>query len=415
MGAHGLLLALAASSASSAFALRARAWTAGTWREEVGDLESYTFERFVKDFPRDYKEGSDEWAARSALFEKSLQEMIAHNAVPDQMYMMGVSKFMDWKDHEKTAILGYRGRKGSRTAAIPAGAAMLRQTRFEALPASFTAAGSRLQLGVIRDQGNCGSCWAEAASLVLEGQIEANSTLKRQLSQLRMKEPFKVPLQMQLSEQAMVACTDNPRHCGGKGGCEGATAELGYQMVMGTGGLPFASEWKYTSGMTGQTPACRPEVFANHRIGITGYEVLPSNKVHPLKAALVQSGGPIAVSVDASLWFSYAMGIFSDTTMGREGDFQVNHAVTLVAYQEPRNGLMGWWRITNSWGPFWGEAGHIRIEMKRDEEQHCGWDTHTHEGLACDGDPDKAWVCGTCGILYDSVYPTGLHLNTKRR
>merc|ERR1712032_1097111 len=46
--------------------------------------------------------------------------------------------------------------------------------------------------------------------------------------------------------------------------------------------------------------------------------------------------------------------------------------------------------------------------MKSEEEEHCGWDHNTHIGIACDGEPNKAWVCGTCGILYDVVYPTGL-------
>jgi len=66
--------------------------------------------------------------------------------------------------------------------------------------------------------------------------------------------------------------------------------------------------------------------------------------------------------------------------------------------------------IKNSWGTGWGEDGFIRLEMKENEAEHCGMDTKTHEGLACDGDPDEAWVCGTCGVLFDSVYPTGVHL-----
>merc|ERR1719424_838318 len=113
----------------------------------------------------------------------------------------------------------------------------------------------------------------------------------------------------------------------------------------------------------------------------------------------------------------YNGGMFSDTGFFSKGDFTVNHAVTLVAYQVPKKGLQasgkaqkGYWLIKNSWGPSWGEDGFIRLEMKENEAEHCGMDTNTHEGLACDGDPDEAWVCGTCGVLYDSVYPTGVHL-----
>mmetsp|Transcript_84962 Transcript_84962/g.263056 ORF Transcript_84962/g.263056 Transcript_84962/m.263056 type:complete len:182 (-) Transcript_84962:74-619(-) len=178
---------------------------------------------------------------------------------------------------------------------------------------------------------------------------------------------------------------------------------------MARGGLPFAAEWPYESGRHGSAPACKSHLFPRAQIAITGYTTLPANKVSPLKQALVQTGGPIAVSVDATHWFAYSGGIFSDTDVG-DGDFTVNHAVTLVAYKEPGTFHRGYWLIKNSWGTYWGESGRIRLEMKRAEELHCGWDSNTHEGLACDGDPDRAWVCGTCGVLYDSTFPTGIHL-----
>jgi len=174
-------------------------------------------------------------------------------------------------------------------------------------------------------------------------------------------------------------------------------------------GLPLAVTWPYSSG-GGQTPSCREDVFRSMRLGIDGYEVLPSNKMGPLKRALIATGTPIVVSVDASSWGFYAGGVYSDTEAGGAGEFTVNHAVTLMGFNDGTRGGEAYWWIKNSWGNFWGEQGFIRLEMKSNEEEHCGWDHATHEGLACDGDPDSAWVCGTCGVLYDSSYPTGPHL-----
>merc|ERR1719282_704821 len=170
-------------------------------------------------------------------------------------------------------------------------------------------------------------------------------------------------------------------------------------------GLPLAVVWPYQS-MTGDTIGCVDEHFNSIKLGINGYKVLDANKLVPLKEALVSTGSPIVISVDASNWNFYTGGIYSDTQTGeKKGDFTVNHAVTLMGYKEKDESSLGYWLIKNSWGRSFGEDGYIRIEMKENEETHCGWDNNTHVGLACDGDPPRDWVCGTCGILYDSSFP----------
>merc|ERR1712113_629760 len=108
--------------------------------------------------------------------------------------------------------------------------------------------------------------------------------------------------------QAMTSCTPNPRNCGGTGGCEGATAELAYDMVKAAG-LPFDSAFPYSSGNNGETGKCTKANMNGPRISIRGYRVLPSNQYLPLKQALVQQGHAIAVAVDATNWNFYFSGI----------------------------------------------------------------------------------------------------------
>lgn len=368
----------------------------------------------MRQFARTYEQGTEEWEQRERIFYKRLKEVIDFHSGPPKTWAMGITKFMDFTEQEFRAMLGYRGQRkktSPRTAASLLSMDEREKRASVPLPKSVNTlqASSKLAL-VIRDQGGCGSCWAEAAVEVLEARLESNRTLVEGLK-AKAKTFGKKLLVPTLSTQAVVSCAPNPRHCGGSGACGGATAELAYKLIKERG-VPFALSWAYKSS-NGVAPSCMETVFDKSVVGIGGWTVLPSNRVNPLKQALIENPGPVVVTAAAEGWAYYEKGIYSDiTARSQEGDFTVNHAVVLVGYKDPDPAKqeLGYWIIKNSWGESWGENGYIRLEMKLNEEQHCGWDYSPQEGVACEGDPDKAWVCGTCGILYDSTYPTGIHI-----
>jgi cathepsin L len=127
---------------------------------------------------------------------------------------------------------------------------------------------------------------------------------------------------------------------------------------------------------------------------------LPENNYTALMNA-VATVGPIAVSAQAS-WTAYRKGIFSGCDSSK--NVNIDHAVVLVGYGVD-NGQK-YWLVRNSWAPDWGEDGYIRIARSDADDTNCGTDHTPQFGTACDGDHEAVTVCGTCGILYDSAYPT---------
>lgn len=345
-------------------------------------LSCYSFAQFVRDFGRDYTSGTEEFEHRASLFKSSLAAVQKQNAKQGS-WTAGVGKFMDWTPEEFSMLQGYKpSRAGKRAshAFLETGGARLRgRTQMNS---THHGGMSKRDGPAIRDQGMCGSCWAISAAEALEAQL------------IRAGAPQSV------SAQALVDCVENPQHCGGSGGCQGATGELAYSYVV-EHGIPTESEFPYR----GRSHHCPSSLVSSQaRIRISGFEVLtPNNQAAPLAEALTEKG-PVVVSVDGSPWQTYANGVFD----GCDKDAILSHAVLAKGFgiEDGRK----YWLIQNSWGADWGESGHIRLLRHDDNDAWCGTDTKPQEGSGCDGGPPEITVCGMCGILYESVVPSGVYL-----
>lgn len=355
---------------------------------DAADPVSDAFDQFLQEQDRAYTKGSAEHSERFAVFSLRLAAIEGHNSDPHRTWTAGVNHFTDRSDSELASVLGYKpaGRTGDSDPSPQA-----------AVVGELAQRGTAQQLvdwrnltiaSQIPDQGSCGSCWAVTTASVLDAHHEIYiGTAKR------------------FSAQEIVSCVQNPKHCGGKGGCDGATVELGMDYALKSG-LSTMTETPYKGDDTPcgslQMPvlAEASEVGAGgHAFGLVGWRKLPDNQEMPLVRAVVEQG-PVAVSVAASHWFSYKAGIFS----GCPKDVVVDHAVTL--YGIGQDGERKYWLIRNSWGGSWGEKGFIRMVRTESEDTYCGWDNDPAKGTGCDGGPSRARVCGTCGILFDSVVPT---------
>jgi len=291
---------------------------------------------------------------------------------------MGINKFSDHTDEELRGMLGYRRDLGRRSS----GSSFLEiHDHEEEVDVSKLSAEVDWRSSLnrssswVRNQGACGSCWAVASVGALE--MHAEKVLGHAVK---------------LSHQQLVDCVQNPRHCGGKGGCDGATAELAFDFTAHSG---ISADTAYKSD-AGKCNANAPS-----SLNVASFVSLPVNKGSHLLRAVAQHG-PVVVSVDGGNWFTYAGGVYS----GCEKDSVVNHAVLAVGYGLDNKSGKKYWLIRNSWGSDWGENGFIKVERHTGDSDYCGIDNKPKDGVFCDDAPASVPVCGMCGITSDSVYPS---------
>jgi len=388
-----------------------------------------TFPQFIKQFDKGYEPGSQEYAEREALFASRSAHVEEHNCQQNDPWKATVNHLADWTGEElqqlrghvrnwgPSAAAGFSTGLSSPSADITANGEKWprifhwgkQENSLDKYPSAFSWS-NLTSIKEEKNQGQCGSCWAFASDTVLRAHAEINGRDHK------------------FSVSQIVSCAPNPKHCGGTGGCKGSTAELAFEYVMHAG-LVSATGFEYPAGggkaecpaamQTPERETVTPfrlteegsEVHAwsssdarhkkGNNIGMTGWTKLPENKEDAVVRALVESG-PVAIAVSASFeWNFYWRGVMNHKACDK--DHIVNHAVVLFGYGQDSS--QRYWSIKNSWGLHWGEKGNLRLERTKDEEKACGWDRKPQLGSGCDGGPKEVWVCGTCGVLYDTVIP----------
>ncbi len=234
---------------------------------------------------------------------------------------------------------------------------LLSKSKFKAVPTDPLIPGTGLKttctrsnyivpgLSPIRDQGQCGSCWAFATA----GIVEASFKNRYNLS-------------LDLAEQQLVDCATPLAD-----GCQGFFSELPL-IYSQFSGLIQENGYNYTHSDHG---TCNDNPLKTHyKVLAWGYAGIPvslvPNTVQEIKNAITAHGA-VACSVSATECFqNYAGGVFDEISPGQP--FDLNHAVMIVGWDDCRQA----WRVRNSWGRGWGEDGYMWIKYG-----YNGIGTHT--------------------------------------
>jgi len=257
--------------------------------------EAAAFDAFAARFGKTYATPAER-AHRRALFAAQSRSIAAHNARHARGEVgsfQAVNRFSDLAADEWRAQTQGR-RPAPRRAAAPEPSAEL-VASMSAIPAAvnWTAGAGPKSIVAdvgVKDQAQCGSCWAFATVGAVEG---AWATAGNPLTSL--------------SEQQIVSCDKK----GGNAGCNGGEQITAMDWLAKQAGLCTEKEYPYTSG-TGKDGKC--ETTCTPAVAIKSGVELPARNESALMGAIALT--PLSLSVDASndkIWQSYAGGVVTES------------------------------------------------------------------------------------------------------
>lgn len=289
--------------------------------EDVSEWSQYS--DFIEKFGKKY-ESVEEMEVRFRVFRDNLRDIAIHNMNENRTFTMGVNQFTDMTASEfKTKFAS-----GFMSTSLGAYGCKAFSSDASGAPSSIDWR-SKGAVNPVRDQGQCGSCWAFASTANAES-VWAISTGSL----------------VDLSEQEIVDCAS------GKGyynlGCNGGQEDSAFKYMINEGQCADAG-YPYTA-TSGTCKKCDSIVHFS-----SCYDVAPNDQIS-LKGALAKNPVVIAIEADTRYFQSYSSGILTDAA---KCGTNLDHAVEIVGYGS-ENGV-DYWVVRNSWGASWGENGYVRL------------------------------------------------------
>ncbi|XP_074647204.1 cathepsin L-like [Tubulanus polymorphus] len=278
---------------------------------------------------------TSEDSLRRLIWEDNLKYIARHNLEADMgkhTFWLGTNEYADMTNREFRAMMnGLKMRSGNSSSSV------FLSPSHVTYPSTvdWTTEG---YVTDVKDQGQCGSCWAFSTTGSLEGQ--------------HFKKTGKL---VSLSEQNLVDCSTK------NNGCEGGLMDYAFAYIKSNDGIDTESSYPYEA----KDMRCR---FKQEYVGATvaGFTDIPRGDEDALMKAAA-TVGPISVAIDAGhqSFQLYRSGVYSEP---RCSQTKLDHGVLVVGYGT--EGGQDYWKVKNSWGTTWGVQGYIM--MSRNRNNQCG-------------------------------------------
>jgi cathepsin F len=283
------------------------------------------FQNFITKFHKKYST-TEEMMERYQIFQNNYVELENMLKDTNQKHKSGVTQFMDLTPEEfnkQFQNLDVPALDQLKAMSQSPNSAPIR--KLQSLPVNFDWR-TKGAVGVVKNQGSCGSCWAFSTIANAEGQYK-----------------IKYGKLLNFSEQHLLDCS-------GAGTCNGGTIQSAMTYINNIKRLSINSQYPYKQ--VRQT--CRHSAANSVAFNASGWVSASSTNEETIRAFLYNTG-PLSIALNANQLQFYYGGIIQSCASN-----VLTHGVTLVGYGTS-NGIP-YWIIKNSWGPNWGEAGYFRIQ-----------------------------------------------------
>ncbi len=290
--------------------------------------DSIVFKRFLE-FTHKYNKvysSMEEFNQKFEVFKNNLIEILAEDDF-EGPHILGITQFSDLTKQEFA--------KQYLTLKTPVTSWCHSGEKFLAPKSTLTSLDWRTKGGVspVKNQGQCGSCWAFSAVGFLESQSLIVDMKARTYS-----------------EQQLVDCD----HLGDQG-CNGGLMQTAMEYIQQKG-IESDTDYPYRARkQTCQYSQAKTKATVDN---IKCYEKISNAQMQQMLATV----GPLAIAVDASTFQFYRGGILQCKGTA------LNHGVLLIGFTQDT------WIIKNSWGTGWGEDGFVRTNNK--VGYNCGTGTY---------------------------------------